>query len=89
MISTKQLTDIKTMYITFIAGSNASKENKADKIEHSKPEKFEQVENALEAMFGIEEKSGTPCCVRQFKLKKMNKFLISKFHFSNIFQCYM
>ena len=83
----KQLTGIKTMHITFIAGSNASKENKADKIEHSKPEKFEQVENALEAMFGIEEKSGTPCCVRQFKLKI--KFLISKFHFSNIFQCYM
>ena len=53
------------MYVTFIAGSNASKENKADKLEHSKPEKFEQVENALEAMFGIEEKSGTPCCVRQ------------------------
>ena len=53
------------MTITFIAGSNASKENKADKVEHSKPEKFEQVENALEAMFGIEEKSGTPCCARQ------------------------
>jgi len=49
------------MHITFIAGSNASKENKADTIELSKPEKFEQVENALEAMFGIEEKSGTPC----------------------------
>ena len=56
---------IKTMYITFIADSNASKENKAIKLEHSKPEKFEQVENALEAMFGIEEKSGTPCCARQ------------------------
>ena len=53
------------MYITFIADSNASKENKAIKLEHSKPEKFEQVENALEAMFGIEEKSGTPCCARQ------------------------
>ena len=53
------------MYINFIAGSNASKENKSDKVEHSKPEKFEQVENALEAMFGIEEKSGRPCCARQ------------------------
>ena len=53
------------MAITFIAGSNASKENKAIKLEQSKPEKFEQVENALEAMFGIEEKSGTPCYVRQ------------------------
>ena len=77
------------MYITFIAGSNASKENKADKIEHSKPEKFEQVENALEAMFGIEAKSGTPCCVRQLKLKKTSKFVTSKIHFSNIFQCYV
>ena len=53
------------MTITFIADSNISKENKAIKLEHSKPEKFEQVENALEAMFGIEEKSGTPCCARQ------------------------
>ena len=50
----------------FITGSNTSKENNPHKLDDSKPEKFEQVENALEAMFGLDEKSGTPDCVRQF-----------------------
>ena len=72
---------IRHMYITFIADSNISKENKSIKLEHSKPEKFEQVENALEAMFGIEEKSGTPCCARQSLFFFCLNFPTSTFNF--------
>ena len=73
---------IRHMYITFIADSNISKENKAIKLEHSKPEKFEQVENALEAMFGLEEKSGTMLCTA------ISIFLV-RFIFTLEFVCFL